>query len=296
MTFEADRGAAVFRVRNQVTANTKATRYKENGRIKQPCYAEPRPAPRALAHQTRFCLSPGFTSCPTFQDWANREAAHVADEAVPTMAATSGFFDEAEAALGGETGSRRGLDGSEGDLVAAGADGPVVPGSDEVAGQGHEAFAEASALAAPARVPDWDRPRPRRDYPRLDRSRRFPPVLAGLIILAVAALAVFLLPSVITGMFGANSSSPSSPASPTRGATATPGAPTLTRAPKPLVYVVRSGDTLSKIAKQFDVGLDELLAANPQLSDPNRINVGDQLTIPTPAPSPGASPSGTAAP
>jgi len=296
MTFEADRGAGLPTACPFVAfadeRDLRAVRPDHRHR----CYAESRPASRALAHQTSFCLSPGFTSCPTFQDWANREAAQVADEAVPTMTATSGFFDEAEAAPTGETGSGRALEESEGDLVAAGADGPVEAGGDDVAERGDEVFAEAAALAAPARVPDWDRPRPRRDYPRLDRSRRIPPVLAGLIVLVVAALAVFLLPSIITGMFGSNSSLPSPSASPTLGATATPGAPTLTPAPTPLVYVVRSGDTMSKIAKQFDVGLDELIAANPQLSDPNRINVGDQLTIPTPAPSPGASPSGTAAP
>jgi len=39
------------------------------------CYAEVRPAPRALAHQESFCLSPRFPACPTFQDWARREAA-----------------------------------------------------------------------------------------------------------------------------------------------------------------------------------------------------------------------------
>ncbi len=39
------------------------------------CYAEVRPAPRAIAHQEAFCLSPGFAACPTFQDWARREAA-----------------------------------------------------------------------------------------------------------------------------------------------------------------------------------------------------------------------------
>jgi nucleoid-associated protein YgaU len=39
------------------------------------CYAEIRPAPRAIAHQEAFCLSPGFAACPTFQDWARREAA-----------------------------------------------------------------------------------------------------------------------------------------------------------------------------------------------------------------------------
>ena len=39
------------------------------------CYAEVRPAPRALAHQESYCLSPRFPTCPTFQDWARREAA-----------------------------------------------------------------------------------------------------------------------------------------------------------------------------------------------------------------------------
>ena len=39
------------------------------------CFAEIRPAPRAIAHQEAFCLSPGFAACPTFQDWARREAA-----------------------------------------------------------------------------------------------------------------------------------------------------------------------------------------------------------------------------
>ncbi len=39
------------------------------------CYAEVRPAPRALAHQEAYCLSSAFPVCPTFQDWAKREAA-----------------------------------------------------------------------------------------------------------------------------------------------------------------------------------------------------------------------------
>lgn len=39
------------------------------------CYAETEPAPRALAHQEAYCLSSGFPVCPTFQDWARREAA-----------------------------------------------------------------------------------------------------------------------------------------------------------------------------------------------------------------------------
>ncbi|MEO5703373.1 MAG: hypothetical protein ABIR64_00095, partial [Candidatus Limnocylindrales bacterium] len=39
------------------------------------CYAEAQPAPRALAHQEAYCLSSAFPVCPTFQDWARREAA-----------------------------------------------------------------------------------------------------------------------------------------------------------------------------------------------------------------------------
>jgi LysM repeat protein len=39
------------------------------------CFAEARPAPRALAHQEAYCLSSAFPVCPAFQDWARREAA-----------------------------------------------------------------------------------------------------------------------------------------------------------------------------------------------------------------------------
>jgi LysM repeat protein len=52
--------------------------------------------------------------------------------------------------------------------------------------------------------------------------------------------------------------------------------------PKPPVkkYVVKKGDTLFLIAKKFGVTLDALIAANPQIVDPNRINVGDVINIP----------------
>lgn len=39
------------------------------------CFAEPTPQPRAIAHQAAYCLSPTFTACPIFQDWAMRAAA-----------------------------------------------------------------------------------------------------------------------------------------------------------------------------------------------------------------------------
>lgn len=45
------------------------------------------------------------------------------------------------------------------------------------------------------------------------------------------------------------------------------------------VYVVQAGDTLSFIASRFNVSLNDLIAANPQI-DPNFLNQGQQIVIP----------------
>jgi murein DD-endopeptidase MepM/ murein hydrolase activator NlpD len=45
------------------------------------------------------------------------------------------------------------------------------------------------------------------------------------------------------------------------------------------VYVIQPGDTLSYVASRFNVSLDELLAANPDV-DPNFLNQGQQIVIP----------------
>src|SRR5215470_4865226 len=54
------------------------------------CYAEATPAPRALAHQEAYCLASAFPVCPTFQDWARREAARTRGEA-PSTATSAGM-------------------------------------------------------------------------------------------------------------------------------------------------------------------------------------------------------------
>jgi len=46
-------------------------------------------------------------------------------------------------------------------------------------------------------------------------------------------------------------------------------------------YTVVRGDTMWKIASRWQVGTSELIAANPQIEDPNLIYPGDRLTIPT---------------
>jgi uncharacterized YkwD family protein/spore coat assembly protein SafA len=46
-------------------------------------------------------------------------------------------------------------------------------------------------------------------------------------------------------------------------------------------YIVRSGDTLWKIASLFQVGVTELINANPQIPNPDLIYVGQKINIPS---------------
>ncbi len=50
--------------------------------------------------------------------------------------------------------------------------------------------------------------------------------------------------------------------------------------PTPFLYKVKSGDTLGQIADKFNVQLDVLMAANPDI-DPNGMSVGTTLKIPS---------------
>ena len=51
--------------------------------------------------------------------------------------------------------------------------------------------------------------------------------------------------------------------------------------PGGFVYIVMSGDTMFRLARRFGITLEALIAANPQVEDPNRLNIGQQLCIPT---------------
>ncbi len=58
--------------------------------------------------------------------------------------------------------------------------------------------------------------------------------------------------------------------------------PTTRPEPTNRSYRVRSGDTLLTIAQRFGLTIGQLMAANPSISDPNRIRVGQVLVIPPP--------------
>jgi LysM repeat protein len=144
--------------------------------------------------------------------------------------------------------------------------------------------------------PSWEQARREEAYPSIRRRASLPglqrlAVIGGAI--AIAALILFMLPA----LFGVGGPS----ASPTPSATgaapsATVAEPTAPPEPTPLVYTVKTGDTMSKIAKKFGVSLDDLIAANKNtIKNPDKLAVGDQIIIPT-ASSSSAAPSGSAAP
>lgn len=146
-----------------------------------------------------------------------------------------------------------------------------------------------------------------------DRFGGLVTAVAVVAILALGVAGVIFLPGLLSG--GAHPATPTPPVlftpSPTLlssdtptlppGATGTPGTtvapsavPSTTPGPEatPHLYRIKSGDQLFKIAKHFHVTVADILAANPQITDPDHIIVGQVIVIPprTPTPTPTASP------
>ena len=143
--------------------------------------------------------------------------------------------------------------------------------------RGHDAYA-----------PAWERPRRLEAYPTL-RSRRLAGGLSSLLLVVIAVLlagaAVFFLPSLLGIGGGGGSGSPAPSASPSV-APSFSLAPTAVPAPTPTIYLVQPGDTMSRIAKKFNVPLADLIAANHDtIPNPDVLKIGDQVIIPTPQPS-----------
>jgi LysM repeat protein len=105
-------------------------------------------------------------------------------------------------------------------------------------------------------------------------------VLFGGVVLA--AIVLFFLPALL-GVGGPDPGGVGSSASPSAAAATPSLEPTPIPDPTPQIYVIKSGDTLSRIAREFNVTLDALLEANKdRISNPNRIKVGDEIIIPVP--------------
>lgn len=119
-----------------------------------------------------------------------------------------------------------------------------------------------------------------------------PRLLLGVLALLIAAIVLFAAPFLVRFVTAPGGSASATP-TPTPLATSS-AAPTDTPAPTPVVYVVVANDTMGRIAARFGLTVDQLLAANKQIKNPDKIAIGDRLVIPAAAPSEiinGASPS-----
>lgn len=90
-----------------------------------------------------------------------------------------------------------------------------------------------------------------------------------------------------------------STASPTMQSVQTPeglvAAETQLPSPTPFTYSVKSGDSISSIALQFGVSMDDLQAANPEIS-PNAMSIGQVIKIPSNPENPSGEPTPTPVP
>lgn len=65
--------------------------------------------------------------------------------------------------------------------------------------------------------------------------------------------------------------------------------------PTPFTYTIRQGDTISSIALKFGVAMDDLQAANPEIS-PNSMSIGQVIRIPSNPDNPSGEPTPTPVP
>jgi LysM repeat protein len=150
-------------------------------------------------------------------------------------------------------------------------------------------------------APTWIPRHASEDYPDLRVPRGLPsisPMLLAVIALLVAAAAILIVP----GLLGDNGAQPtqapggaasSASPSPSGSASAQP-TPDSGRLPA-RNYRVKRGDTLASIARKFGITQRRLLRANPAITDPDQIKVGDRIRIPA-RPAPTATPTATPAP
>lgn len=251
------------------------------------CHAPEESIAISPRHQERYCLKAEFPGCPIFRSWAASTAARPegTDEPAPEAIAAAAAVAVPEVVASPPRVAAVPRPAAPGPAVAPVPVAPTAPVADEVVLR--------STVTEP--LPP---------YPAARRSGPSGRGLAiGLAALALVALASYLLPGFLSqgdrrpgtavgspagtlgSPVGASTPTPRPTPSPTPSPSPTPTPrPPPTEPPQPTAqsYVVAPGDSLCGIAAQFGVTGDELLAANPQVTDPDRILVGDTLTIPVP--------------
>ena len=134
--------------------------------------------------------------------------------------------------------------------------------------------------------PAWESAKRYEAYPTIKTRAGLPgipriAIWAG--ALGVAALALFFLPALL-GVGGGGTGASPSPSGTAVVATASPD-PTASPQPTQQTYILKSGDTLLKVAKKFGLTLDQLVAANKDtIKNPDKVKVGQEIIIPAPPP------------
>jgi nucleoid-associated protein YgaU len=150
----------------------------------------------------------------------------------------------------------------------------------------------SSTRSAPPRDaivgPAWERSRRFEAYPTI-RTRVGLPQLPRLAVLAmalaIAAAGLFFLPALLLDGGGDGGTSTPSPSASQGVDSSSSPEPSVSVAPSPQVYVVKAGDTMSKIAARYGLKAEELCAANKAtITNCDKIAIGDELVIPTTAP------------
>ena len=117
---------------------------------------------------------------------------------------------------------------------------------------------------------------------------QLPRIAVLAVAIAIAAVGLFFLPALLGvgggGDGGTGTPSPGASASQSVDASNSP-VPSVSAAPTGQVYVVKAGDTMSKIAARYGLKADELCAANKTtITNCDKIAIGDELVIPTAPP------------
>jgi LysM repeat protein len=154
-----------------------------------------------------------------------------------------------------------------------------------------ERAAAAAAAVDQHDGPSWEKARRFEAYPSI-KTRANLSGISGVPTIAIlfggvvlAAIVLFFLPGAlgIGGRDDGSGGGAGASASPSTAVETASPSPTPIPEPTPQLYTIKSGDTLSKIARKFNVSLDALLAANKEtIKNPNRIRVGDEIIIPLP--------------
>lgn len=249
------------------------------------CFAQRPSQPIELDHQERLCLTATFSICPLFAAWAAREAAQAISTTAPPAVGSGAWSTSQEVSVDALAAASRG----EGEQPSNSSNDGTI-------------WSLASTPQQPLSPQEKDRVRvvplhQRRtledEVPRamIRLPRRLSSLRSFAAFILLLGVALFAAPSIFKGI-GALVSGVESEATPVASATATPEAsPTPEPTPEQVVYTIKSGDTLTEISQNFQVSIDVIIGANPEVTDPNNLRVGQRLIIPSVIPDVVVSPS-----